>query len=408
MSIIDRSIIPVAENQNTRPFFISDVPEPVLPSSQEIQSPSTKNSGIQGFGDKIKSLVDPIFDNEIYRNWIGTNSELTQSINDLRTGFSKTITDVKSLMDDPRYGIFRLAHNNQAKPPAKEVKNDHIKKGKLSDPDLVTGSSSTIEPGSLEPAEPLNLDDRNIDKYVEMIEEAGLSPYVVHAANEARLRREADEILKAYDFTDVTYDNYLVDGTQATSVQGYTQVPLSYQGYKSLNGMTLANDALWDLRLRLPEVLDKLPDSFLPHIPRQYREYQPITNYSYSEYSLKSKSIEGAVGIGIEIFDGINLGTSLDIGLVEDDGFTWTRYFDSVVKSMWSKKDNAVAPYKNCVFVGELMVYNSINRIYFRKKLLLVLTSFNKNLSGAESSGLIELQLGFSIVGDLNGRHRIV
>lgn len=408
MPIIDSSIKPVAENQNTRPIFISDVPEPVLPNTQEVQSPSIKNSGVQGFGDKIKSLVDPIFDNEVYRNWIGTNSELTQSVNDLRTGFAKGITDVKAMLDDPRHAIFQLDHNNQAKPPAKEVKNDHIKKGSLSDPDWVTGGSSTIEPGSLAPAEPLNLDDRSTDKYLSMIEEAGLTPFLAHAIGQAQLRKQADEVVKAYDFTDVTYDNYIIDDTQASSVQGYTSIDLSFQGYKSLKGMTLANDSLWDFRLRLPEITDKLPQSFLPHIPKQYEQYQPITGYTYSEYTLKSRSIEGAGGISIDIFDGINLGTSFDISLVEDDGFTWTRYFDKVVKTMWDKKRNAVAPYKNCVFVGELLVYNSINRIYFRKRLLLVLTSFNKNLSGAESNGLIDLQVSFSVVGDLNSRHRII
>jgi hypothetical protein len=221
-------------------------------------------------------------------------------------------------------------------------------------------------------------------------------------------------------------------------------VKVSFRGRKSLEGMTLSSDFLWDLQFKpywddkvdadtpanerfVPSVVGKNLRSYVPPLPRSvapvflnnsvgssseaasnlYSDgFIPIIEYEFGQYEITSEDIEVHNGMKLDFFSGVTFNWKLELTIVEDDDRTWSRYFDEYFESVFNRHTNSVAPYKQSCFRVRLYVYGTKLRYTFYRDVLVIPTQYTLDLEGGSdpSGQTSDLRVTFGIVGDFNYR----
>lgn len=422
MPIVD--IEPVLPGKGNRKKVFSNKTEGVLPAVNDVEVSTQPEaiSSIRETKDKFGAWIDQVHsdyrgkvadpannvlqqgsqiideaiglatDNEIFHNWLG-GTQLGESIGAIRSGITSGINEVKSMLSDPRHLVFKLLQDSHAKSIAPD-RYESVRRGRR--------SASTEDYW------------KEVDK-----------------------QYKGERCLAYRDYTDVAVDAAItstitksqssIDGKQFNGDDLASEI--SFKGYKSLDGITLGSNHLWDLKLFVPNqdffdgnVEDSYGNGYDVYLPKNtflpslspfgifdgnrqvlsYQDYQPIIEYEMGEYESSYETIPMYNDSQINIFTGLKFENRISITFLEDDQLSWHRYFDIVVRRIYSRQWNAVAPYKQAVFVARLLIYNSIRDVYFRKEFLVHPISIVKKLDGASDPNALDFTVEFAVVGDLN------
>lgn len=211
----------------------------------------------------------------------------------------------------------------------------------------------------------------------------------------------------------------------------------SFQGRKSVLGMTMRLNHMWDIRIS-PYIRFKDDKTFVPPMgvaksewypinaadqarenkldENQKKEHyvkgtvgdfednMPILSYDLDFKTLVSKEIELFAGGAISVPELIRQTSHMSMQVLDDENKRWRRWFQRYIESMYNEKTGFVQPYKNCCVKIHVYQYRSDLQWLSHKIFLGVLKNYQVLSSGSGSgqgnADLIDVE--WSIVGELD------
>jgi hypothetical protein len=219
----------------------------------------------------------------------------------------------------------------------------------------------------------------------------------------------------------------------------------AFQGRKSVVGMTMRLNHLWDIKVQVYKHQGRtyVPDmgvaesSFYKKTNKEgevvnqghkdrgtteayrdpenkavisdFEDSMPILSYDLDFKSLASKDVELFGGSSIAIPEIIRRSSHLSMQVMDDENKRWRRWFQRYIESMYDEDNNVVKPYKTCCVKITIYQYRTDLLVLSHKVFLAVLKNYQVLSSGSGSgSGNADIiDTEWSIVGemDIKGRN---
>lgn len=415
MAIFKLEVEEVAPNKNK----LGTILAPLLRSREDLKpnlNPQSETlTTIDENGTKISS--NPIVESPInihdnaYQN---SDSESYNIFPNQNGGQVSVETDLLSeMINDPRYSIYN-GENSHRSSLADQIGISRLQSG--SKP-----SKSTVEISKIQSNQNKNLTWNNGKVSGGNMGDS----YLTKITKEFYARKESDNglmskisgaigidlggkkiFLKNFTGQDPATNNYF-------SSNGLSELlALTYEGHKSLEGLSLGSNHLWDISMDNYYGVGEI--TYAPKVPcvtgkkilGSLGNFIPASSYSYSGYSTMTQSLDLVNEGQAEIIKGTKAENELEIEFVEDENFTWKRYFTNYINCIVDREHNAVAPYQQSVLKVSIMSYNPAAKIFFMHRLLVLPIDFSYKVDGEESASEITLSVRFSVVGDQDKLYR--
>lgn len=232
-------------------------------------------------------------------------------------------------------------------------------------------------------------------------------------------------------YKETTYDQELITENVKNDqylngiVEDIGDVAFSFQGRKSVVGMSMRMNHLWDLKMKpyshrgvclVPKMgvaySNAYKDTATTEVYRDrsktpsqfdFEDSMPILSYDLDFKSLVNKEIELFAGSTIHVPEVIRRTSHMSMQILDDENKRWRRWFQRYLESMYDEGRNLVAPYKHCCMEITLYQYRSDWKVLSHKVFLAILKNYQVLSSGAGGgSGNADLiDVEWSIVGEL-------
>ena len=381
--------VPIHTDENPNEVKGSSETKTILPSTVEVEIP------VRGTGNEIEKKVPgnikakrTISSVQNFIDMTIGTSQLARDLGDVGRGINSIVNDVKGMLSDPRYAIFKVGELLKGQ----NVTWVHDDVGPLSN-----GSSKSQLNKYLSDL----LDQYKTKKAIEPTDETvqnRVSPPKLWIGTSSTAEEDVHSI------SEVGVD---ADNQPYVTTTGFKYVP-ALCGYKSVSGLSIGTSHLWDVKISNYFHEGKYK-SFAPPVPvvcpvanAEYDNYVPVLAYTIDDYATKSTDVELENDSKIEVVIGLQRNNTLTLTFLEDDNYTWTRYFDWYLTNIYDRNTHTIAPYKQSCLKIEIAVYNTKNHIHFYYKLLCIPISFGKRIEGTSDIGEFgDVTINFSIVGDI-------
>ena len=374
--------IPVHRNENPSESIGSET-KSILPSTVDVEIP------IRGTGNEIEKPVPgnikPKRTFSSVQNFIDTTigtSQLAKDIGVVTRGINGTINDIKSMIKDPRYAIFKVANLLTGENVIPVHEDMHLTDGKA---------------------------ENIFNKYVNDLLDQYKTRKALEPTDEEVRNRVKSPLLGISQSSPIEADAIGVTtqsgSNSSTQVIGY--VP-ALTGYKNIQGLSIGTSHIWDVKIR--NYFHDGLKSFAPPVPvvsdvanSLKDNFVPVISYTIDDYSTKSTDVDLDNESKIEVVTGIQKNNSLTLTFLEDDNYTWTRYFDWYLNNIYDRETHTLAPYKQSCLEVVIAVYNTKSQVHFFYDLLVIPIGFTKKIEGtSEVEEFGDVTVAFSIVGDID------
>lgn len=206
----------------------------------------------------------------------------------------------------------------------------------------------------------------------------------------------------------------------------------SFQGRKSVVGVSMRLNHLWDMRMEpwtpdltkpeycvLPPMLDHISEAYAAKSSGRstesykregvatrladWEDTMPILSYDLDFKTLANKEVELYGGSVISIPEIIRRTSHLTIQVLDDENKRWRRWFQHALEKMYDEETAVIVPYKHCCMKITLFQYRTDYRILSHKVFLGVIKNYQVLSSGSgQGAGAADLiDVEWSIVGEL-------
>lgn len=200
----------------------------------------------------------------------------------------------------------------------------------------------------------------------------------------------------------------------------YELIP-SMHGYKTIQGLTLGSQYLWDISMTnyfLPYKNGLLP-TYAPCVPHvaindgsiadvidntgENPNFIPSISYSFEDYTPLTENIDLLNGSSTSYITGYRKSNKLSVVFLDDEEFTWSRYFDLYFHRIYDIDHNCTAPYKQSCLLITLYNYTPRGNAYFYHNLIVLPTGWSLTTEGEDGISAYDFTVEFSVVGELHG-----
>lgn len=420
---LDNDYDEILPNVNPEVTDYDTSPKPILPNVNNIVKPDRgtghEGDGLYGFDDySSKNNILSSIGNAA--KYIIGGSGLGMAYNDIKSDLYSTYNDVKSMIADPRYAVYKgvellkNAINGEFSPqdrihPDLNPSNGNAVLGKtlnmVTKLDPTGGMLSTLAANKL----------KSLSKSVGIDDE----DWLARMLEQYRYRRDLkySEVTDAIQLADFSSEEPGMPNKFRESPANRDIFYSSMHGYKTVQGISIGTNYLWDFTLdnynpKLWGINGQQVEhrTFAPKVPSNDKanksegslgNFIPAISFDFRDYTTLTSQVELANEATIELIAGIKRQNRLSVTILDDENFTWQRYFNTYMRSIYDIESNCVAPYKQSVLLANIALYNPLNKVYFRHKLLVIPVDFEQRVTGEDSPSPAELEVEFSVVGDI-------
>ena len=384
-------------------------------------------------------------------NDVVAGSGLGQVGQQVKQDLNRAYYDVKAMIKDPRYAVYKGLNLLRKSVVGEFEVDERIM------PDMNTSEGNKLlrrgfnALSSLDPTGGV-LSTITAKKLQTLIQKSSINPndWKSIILAEAQYRRSINDIEKSLDYGTDLADFSMEDpatgtkrkmlniysnsgksnnqseiklSTKSIGANRQTLFNSSFKGYKTVQGLSIGTNYLWDFTLDnyFPTIWvddesttgkERLMTvgTYAPQIPitigaetkNTMGTFVPVLSFEYKDYVPTTTQVDLINGANIEFLTGLKRNNRLSVTFLDDENFTWSRYFDLYMRCIYDRENNCVAPYKQSVLKAGIALYNPLKKVYFYHQLLVIPIDFERRVEGEENPNALDFNVEFCVVGDLD------